>query len=90
MDADLTLHMGLLAYARALDIWGRSGKVDVAVPYSGLSGTAVFMGQEAEREVTGFHDPRFRLSVNLYGRRRCRSRSSPRTSRTSSSGSAWP
>jgi hypothetical protein len=66
-DADLTLHTGLLAYARALDFWGRSGKVDVAVPYSGLSGTTLFMGEEVEREITGFHDPRLRLSVNLYG-----------------------
>jgi hypothetical protein len=66
-DADLTLHTGLLAYARSLDFWGRSGKVDVVVPYSGLSGTALFMGQEREREITGFHDPRLRLSVNLYG-----------------------
>jgi hypothetical protein len=66
-DADLTLHTGLLAYARSLDFWGRSGKVDVIVPYSGLSGTALFMDQEREREITGFHDPRLRLSVNLYG-----------------------
>lgn len=66
-DAELTLHTGLLAYARSLDLWGRSGKVDVVVPYSGLSGSALFMGQEREREITGFHDPRFRLSVNLYG-----------------------
>lgn len=66
-DADLTLHTGLLGYARSLDFWGRSGKVDVIVPYSALSGTASFMGEEREREVSGFHDPRLRLSVNLYG-----------------------
>jgi hypothetical protein len=66
-DAELTLHTGLLAYARSLDFWGRSGKVDVILPYSGLSGTARFLGEEREREVSGFHDPRLRLSVNLYG-----------------------
>jgi hypothetical protein len=66
-DAELTLHTGFLAYARSLDFWGRSGKVDVVLPYSGLSGSALFMGQQIEREITGFHDPRFRLSVNLYG-----------------------
>jgi hypothetical protein len=87
-DGDLSLHAGLLAYARALDFWGRSGKIDVAVPCSGLSGTAVFTGEERECEVTGFHDPRLRLSVNLYGRRPSRSRSSPVTNRTSSSDSA--
>ena len=66
-DAELTVHTGLLAYARSLSFWGTSGKIDVAVPYSGLSGTALFMGEEREREVSGFHDPRFRASVNLYG-----------------------
>jgi hypothetical protein len=66
-DADLSLHTGLLAYARSLDFWGRSGKVDVVLPYSGLSGSALFMGGQIEREVNGFHDPRLRLSVNLYG-----------------------
>ena len=66
-DAELTLHTGVLAYARSLDFWGRSGKIDVVLPYSGLSGSALVMGQEIEREITGFHDPRFRLSVNLYG-----------------------
>jgi hypothetical protein len=57
----------VLAYARSLDVFGRSGKVDVVLPYSGLSGSALFRGQEMEREVSGFHDPRLRLSVNLYG-----------------------
>jgi hypothetical protein len=66
-DAELTLHSGVLAYARSIDFWGRSGKVDVVLPYSGLSGSALVLGQEIEREVTGFHDPRLRLSVNLYG-----------------------
>ena len=66
-DAELTLHTGLLAYARSLDVWGRSGKIDVVLPYSGLSGTARVLGQEQERQVSGFHDPRLRFSVNLYG-----------------------
>src|SRR5687768_11551128 len=66
-DADLTLHTGVLAYARSLSFWGKSGKIDVAVPYSGLSGTVLVMGETVEREVKGFHDPRFRVSVNLYG-----------------------
>ena len=66
-DADLTLHTGVLAYARSIDFWGRSGKFDVIVPYSGLSGSALFMGQKVERETKGSHDPRLRLSANLYG-----------------------
>jgi hypothetical protein len=66
-DAEMTIDTGILAYARTLDVWGNSGKFDVIIPYSDLSGTSLFDGQPREREVSGFHDPRFRWSVNFYG-----------------------
>jgi hypothetical protein len=66
-NADIKVHSALLAYARALDVWGTSGKVDVVVPYAWLSGSADVMGQSRERDVSGFADPRLRFSVNLYG-----------------------
>jgi hypothetical protein len=66
-DAQLTMHTGLLAYARALDVWGKSGKIDVILPYSQLSGSATAGGKTFERNVSGLNDPRFRFSVNLYG-----------------------
>jgi hypothetical protein len=66
-DAQLTMNTGVLAYARTLDVWGKSGKFDAILPYSGLSGSALFMGQPKERNVSGFHDPLFRFSVNFYG-----------------------
>jgi Putative MetA-pathway of phenol degradation len=66
-NAHLHAHTTTLAYARALDVWGTSGKVDVIVPYAWLSGSAEVMGQPREREVSGFADPRLRFSVNLYG-----------------------
>ena len=66
-DAQLTLNTGIWAYARTLDVWGKSGKFDVILPYSQLSGTAMVAGQPRERDSSGFHDPRFRLSVNFYG-----------------------
>ncbi len=66
-DAHLRIHTEVLAYARALDVWGKSGKFDVILPYSQLSGTAMVNGQPAEREVSGLNDPRFRFSVNFYG-----------------------
>ena len=37
------------------------------MPYTWLSGTAVAAGETITREVDGFADARFRLSVNLYG-----------------------
>lgn len=66
-DADLKMHTFLLAYARSLDILGRSGKVDVILPYSDLSGTAMVAGQPRERDISGLNDPRLRFSVNFYG-----------------------
>ena len=44
-----------------------SGKVDIIVPYSRLTGSAVVAGQSAQREAIGFGDPRLRVSVNLHG-----------------------
>ena len=66
-DAHLKIHGAVFAYARSLDVWGRAGKFDVIVPYALLSGTALLAGQPRNREVAGFADPRFRLSVLLYG-----------------------
>ena len=33
-NAHLQVHSAILAYARALDVWGTSGKVDVVLPYA--------------------------------------------------------
>jgi hypothetical protein len=66
-DADLQMNTGILAYARTLDMWGKSGKFDVIMPYSGLSGSGMYESQEHERDVSGLHDMRFRFSVNFLG-----------------------
>jgi hypothetical protein len=66
-DAELRMNTGVLAFARSLDVWGKSGKFDVILPYSGLSGDAMVDGQRRERQVSGFHDPLMRFSVNFYG-----------------------
>lgn len=63
----LDVSNAVIAYVKVLDFWGKSGKVDVIVPYSWLSGTADYQGQPLQRMVNGFGDPYFRLSVNLYG-----------------------
>ena len=66
-DAQLQMNTGLLAYARTLDVLGKSGKFDVILPYSQLSGSAMIAGQPRERNVSGLNDPRFRFAVNFYG-----------------------
>jgi hypothetical protein len=57
----------VLAYARVLDLWGKSGKFDAVVPYTWLSGSADYAGETVQRVVDGFANPLFRLSINLYG-----------------------
>jgi hypothetical protein len=66
-DPQLETSNVALGYARSLDLWGKSGKFDVIVPYTWLSGSASYRGDAVEREVDGFADPLFRLSVNFYG-----------------------
>lgn len=66
-NPDLKTSSAVLAYGRVLDFWGRSAKLNAMVPITGLSGTADFAGQPVEREVSGFADPLFKLSVNFYG-----------------------
>lgn len=66
-DAELTINAVALGYARSIDVWGRAGKLDVVIPQAWLSGSAKVAGQPQEREVSGLGDPRFRLSVLLYG-----------------------
>lgn len=66
-DAKLNIKTVVFAFARSLDVWGRSGKFDIVVPEAKLTGSALFNGELKERNVTGLIDPRFRFSVNLYG-----------------------
>jgi len=66
-NPDLTTSSAVLAYGRVLDLWGKSAKLNVIFPYTDLSGSADFAGQPVERNVSGFADPIFKLSVNLYG-----------------------
>ena len=66
-DAQLQMNTEVVAFARTLDVWGKSGKFDIILPYSQLSGTATVAGQPRERKVTGLNDPLFRFSVNFYG-----------------------
>jgi hypothetical protein len=66
-NPDLRTSNALLAYARVLDLGGRSAKFDVILPYTSLSGSADYQGQPLEREANGLADARFRLSWNFYG-----------------------
>jgi hypothetical protein len=66
-DVHVEVHSAALAYARSLNVWGKSGKIDVIVPYARLSGTGKVEEEGRSRKVSGFADPALRFSVNLYG-----------------------
>ncbi|MGR9036066.1 MAG: transporter, partial [Gammaproteobacteria bacterium] len=66
-NGELEIHSAILAYAHSLDVWGRSGKVDVVLPAASLSGQAELMGEAHSRDIAGFADPMLRFYVNLYG-----------------------
>src|SRR5262249_9820606 len=62
-NPDLNTSNAVLAYARVLDLWGKSGKFDLVAPYVWLSGSADFAGRKLQRVVNGFADPLFRFSI---------------------------
>jgi hypothetical protein len=66
-DAQVELHSAAIAYVRSFGLLGMSGKCDVVFPYGWVSGSATVAGRQRRREVEGFADPRFRVSVNLLG-----------------------
>ena len=66
-DPKLDTSNTVFAYARSLELWGKSAKFDAIVPYTWLSGTAIYNGQPVDRVVNGPGDPLFRVSMNLYG-----------------------
>ena len=82
-DAQFQSHTGALAYVRSFDWFGQSAKFDVIVPYSTFSARGLVAGLPQVREMNGFVDPRFRVSVNLFGARHCRRRSSLTTNKIS-------
>jgi hypothetical protein len=67
VDAEFQSHTAALAYVRSFDLGGKSAKFDVIVPYTAFSAQGFVAGETREREMSGFGDPRFRVSVNLFG-----------------------
>jgi hypothetical protein len=66
-NAELDTSSAVFAYARVLDIGGKSAKFDVIVPYTHLQGTADYRDQPVSRDIHGFGRPALRLSVNFHG-----------------------
>lgn len=66
-NAKIDVHSAVVAYAHSFAAWGRSAKLDVTGSYASLSGRADLAGATQTRDVTGWSDPRLRVSINLHG-----------------------
>jgi hypothetical protein len=66
-DLDSKLHTFVAAYVRSIDVGGLASKVDVVVPFAAGDWKGRLEGQDTARSVTGFGDPRIRLSVAFVG-----------------------
>ena len=66
-DIDLKISGLLIGYARSLNLFGKSAKVDFILPVARLQGEASFFGQPVERDVTGANDPLARLTILFKG-----------------------
>jgi hypothetical protein len=66
-NANLDVHSAVVAYAHSFAAWGRSAKFDAIGSYATLAGRADVAGQVQTRDVSGWADPRLRLSINLHG-----------------------
>jgi len=66
-NAKLNTDLAVLGYARVLEIGGQSARFEMITPYASLNGTAEYIGQPVAREVSGFGDPKLRLSMNFLG-----------------------
>jgi hypothetical protein len=66
-NAKIDVHNAVLAYAHSFAVWGRSAKIDASGSYATLSGRADVAGVPLARDVSGWSDPRIRLSINLHG-----------------------
>jgi hypothetical protein len=66
-DGNIAVHNAFLAYVRSLDVWGRAGKLQLALPYAWLSGSAKVAGRSVSTEISGLGDPQAKFSLLLYG-----------------------
>jgi hypothetical protein len=66
-DATFELYAIGASYVRSFEWLGKSARFDVTVPYASARWEGLLDGEYASRRRRGFADPRFRLSMNLYG-----------------------
>jgi hypothetical protein len=66
-DTNAKVNLGLLGYARTLDVGGKLAKFGVLLPYASLSANGFVDGNFRTRDTDGLGDPAFYFSYNFYG-----------------------
>jgi hypothetical protein len=66
-DASVELFSAGVSYVRTFALFGRSARFDVTVPFADGDWRGLLEGEPARVQRKGMGDPRFRLSVLLYG-----------------------
>jgi hypothetical protein len=66
-DATFELYGVGASYVRTFEWFGKSSRIDVLVPYANGRWEGLLDGEYASRRRDGLGDPRFRISMNLYG-----------------------
>ena len=66
-DVQAQIHSAAIGYVRALDFFGRSGKVALIVPYTIGTASGLVAGQFKTARRSGLSDPRIKVSMNFFG-----------------------
>ncbi len=66
-DANSDVYIGAASYVRTFAFLGKSGRVDLNVPYAAGRWEGLVDGVDTVVRRRGFMDPRIRFSINLYG-----------------------
>ena len=66
-DLNANVHGLAAGYLRSINVFGKSGKIDVVLPFATGNWTGSQNQEYRQTSRTGFGDPRIRFSVNLLG-----------------------
>lgn len=64
---DSTINSGVLAYQQTLDFFGRTGNIQLAVPYVDGTTTGMVSDEPGRRDVAGLGDASVTFTINLAG-----------------------
>ena len=66
-DAEVDMFTAVASYVRSFGLFGRSARFDVTASFGDGRWEGLLEGEPARADRNGLNDPRFRLSVLLYG-----------------------